>query len=129
MKRTGLFAAILLLAAAGLAFAEAEKISARDLWEAFRSDAEEATARYMGETMVVSGVVVETGMSIYMTPNVRISDTEGGPIYAICVLPRADVFKLSDFKPGQPVAFTGRIYSAGRDDKGVVIKECKAVAE
>ena len=100
-------------------------IAAHDLRKAFADNQNAAEAQYTGKTVLVKGIVVSTGMSKYMTPNVTLSDHEGGTVHAICVLPRLDVGKLSDFKPAQSVTMSGRVYRLS--ERGVVLKECKAV--
>ena len=101
-------------------------ITARDLRQAFAEDKSTTEAAYLGKTILVKGIVGSTGMSIYLTPTVILSDSEDGPIQAICMLPRLDVGKLSDFKPGQSVTMSGRVYRLS--ERGVVLKECQ-VAE
>ncbi|CAK7006739.1 MAG: hypothetical protein DELT_00269 [Desulfovibrio sp.] len=98
--------------------------AAKEFWQKFEDDRPKAEAEFIGKTMSYTGVVVETGMSIYMTPNVRLSDSPDGPVYLICVLPRADVGKLSEYKKGDQVTMTGRVYRS-RADGGVVVKECR----
>ncbi len=102
-----------------------ETVSAADLRQAFADDRDGAEKKYVGKTIRVTGVVVSTGMSIYLTPNVVLSDKEQGAVKVICVLPRIDTGKLSEFKPGQRVTMSGRGYRLS--DRGVVLKECKQV--
>jgi hypothetical protein len=59
-----------------------------------------------------------------MTPTVMLSDREGGPVQVICVLPRLDAVKLSDFTANQSVVMSGRVNSLS--ERGVVLKDCKA---
>jgi hypothetical protein len=114
-----------------LAFAETavsqdspQTFSAKEFWQKFEDDRPGAEAEFIGKTMSYTGVVVETGMSIYMTPNVRLSDSPNGPVYLVCVLPRADVGKLSSYKKGDRVTMTGRVYSS-KSGGGVVVKESR----
>ncbi len=111
---------------AGLPATGAEQaiVASHDLRQAFADDHSAAEARYLGKTVRVRGVVLSTGMSRYMTPNVVLSDREKGPVQIICVLPRLDVGKLSDFNPNQSVTMAGRVYRLS--ERGVVLKECKA---
>jgi len=104
--------------------AEPKVIAARDLRQAFADNYSAAEAQYIGKTVLVKGTVLSTGMSIYMTPTVMLSDRANGELHVICVLPRIDVNKLSDFKPGQSVTMSGRAYRLS--ERGVVVKECKA---
>ena len=98
--------------------------SAGEFWQAFEDDRQKAEKEFIGKTMNFTGVVVETGMSIYLTPNVRLSDAVDGPIYLICVLPRADTATLSTYNTGDRVTMTGRVYRS-KSGGGVVIKECR----
>ena len=118
--------AVLLPAFAGAAFSQdsPQTFSAKEFWQKFEDDRQGAEAVYIGKTMTFTGVVVETGMSIYLTPTVRLSDDAEGWQYMVCVLPRADAGKMSEFKKGARVTMTGRVYSS-RPDGGVVVKECR----
>ena len=103
-----------------------EAVEARELWQEFKDDQQGAAARYFTRQVTVSGVVIEAGMSIYATPAIRLSDVQGGDVYVICVLPRVDAFKLSNFKTGERATLTGTVR---HNNKGtIVIKECRAVA-
>ena len=102
-----------------------EIIAAHDLRRAFADDQNAAETQYLGKTILVQGVVLTTGMSIYLTPTVTLSDREGGSAQVICVLPRLDAGKLSDFKPGQRAVMSGRVHRL--TERGVILKECKAV--
>ena len=117
--------AVLLLSSAWSAFAQdpSRTFSAREFWQKFEDDRQKAEAEYIGKTMTFTGVVVETGMSVYLTPNVRLSDSPDGRVYLICVLPRVDTGKLSGYAKGEQVTMTGRVYRS-RPDGGVVVKEC-----
>ncbi len=99
-------------------------VEAAALRQAFADDRSAAESRYIGKSITVTGIVLSTGMSIYLTPNVVLSDREKGEVKVICVLPRLDAGKLDDFKPGQRVTMTGRGYRLS--ERGVVMKECKA---
>ena len=120
--------AALVLFLAGTAFSQEppQTFSAREFWQKFENNRHKAEDEFIGKTMTFTGVVVETGMSIYLTPNVRLSDSPDGPIYVICVLPRAEAGTLSKYKKGDRVAMKGRVYSS-KSGRGVVIKECRPV--
>ncbi len=119
-------AVLLLLTFAGTVMAQddARTFAAKEFWQEFENDREKAETAFIGKTMTFTGVVVETGMSIYLTPNVKLSDSPDGPVYLICVLPRADAGKLSTFKKGERVTMTGRVYSS-KAGGGVVLKDCR----
>jgi hypothetical protein len=104
--------------------AEERAIAASDLLKAFTDNRSAAEEQYLGKNIQVKGTVVSTGISRYMTPNVELAERAGGAVQAVCVLPRLDAEKLSDFKTGQNVTMSGRVYKyySGR----MVIKECKA---
>ena len=99
-------------------------ISAHDFHKAATDDPTAARELYLGKTVQVSGIVVSKGISRYLTPNVVLSSHAGGPELIICVLPRLDAGKLSDFEPGQSVTFSGRVQ---RLSERVVMKECQVV--
>ena len=101
--------------------AEPAVISAQDLHKAASENSKAAEAQYLGKTVLVKGIVVSKGISRYLTPNVALSGREGGPELIICVLPRLDVGKLTDFEPGQIVTFSGRVH---RMSERVILKEC-----
>ncbi|MCL2485783.1 MAG: hypothetical protein FWF00_03550 [Endomicrobia bacterium] len=78
------------------------------------------------DPVTVTGYVIDTGISKYLTPYVALSDKKGGEQYAVCVLPRADSLKLKDFAKDEKVTMEGHFY-AFRDK--VVIKKCSKVTE
>ena len=99
-------------------------ISAHDFHKAASDNPEAARELYLGKTVQVSGIVVSKGISRYLTPNVVLSSHAGGPEMIICVLPRLDAGKLSDFEPGQIVSFSGRVQAMSQR---IVMKECKVI--
>ena len=101
--------------------AEPIVITAHELHKTAADDSGAAEARYLNKTVLVTGIVVSKGISRYLTPNVVLSSSKGGPELIICVLPRLDAGKLSDFEPGQTVTFSGRVH---RLSTRVVMKEC-----
>ena len=125
MRYSKLFLVLFIFSFSQFAFC-GETISAKGFWQEFQNDRQKAEAKYLGQTLSYTGVVTGTGISIYMTPNVMLSDSADGQNYLICVLPRADVNKLSDFSKGDLVTMTGRVNSS-KAGGGVVIKECRRV--
>jgi len=97
-------------------------VTAQELQKAIADDPKAAEAMYLNKTILIKGIVVSKGISRYLTPTVTISDSADGPEMAICVLPRLDAGKLSDFQPGQSVTFSGRVQAMSRL---VIMKECK----
>ena len=113
--------------AAETAASPAQEFEARQLWQAFNDDAQKTGQELLGKTVQISGIVVETGMSIYLTPNVRLSDAAGGKIYVTCVLPRKDTELLSNFKKGEKVTMSGRVYRFSSGNATVIDKESQKV--
>jgi len=97
-------------------------VTVQDLRKAIDDDPKAAEAIYLNKTILIKGIVVSKGISRYLTPTVTISGSSDGPEMAICVLPRLDAGKLSDFQPGQSVTFSGRVQAMSRL---VIMKECK----
>ena len=75
------------------------------------------------DPVIVTGYVLETGISKYATPYVAVSDKQGGRQYAVCVLPRTDSLKLKDFTKDEKVIIEGNFYRLSEDK--VVIKKCR----
>ena len=115
------------LFAAPVDASENTAFEAVQLWQVFKDDPQKAEQTLLGKTVDISGVVVETGMSIYLTPNVRLSDVAGGKVYATCVLPRSDAGLLSSFSKGSRVTMKGRIYRFSANNETVVVKESRKV--
>jgi cytochrome c-type biogenesis protein CcmE len=109
--------------------ANMEVISPFDLRKASIDNLDAAKEQYLNKTVLIKGVVVSTGMSKYLTPNVMLTD-QGAE--AICVLPYHGIAywnrnaQLSDFKEGQTVTMSGRVHNMTKDR--VVLKECKVVS-
>ena len=106
-----------------------ESFSARQLWQAFQDSMEKAEQELIGKTVQIHGIVVDTGMSIYLTPNVKLSDTANGTIYVNCVLPRSDTGLLSEFAKGDRVTMSGRVYRFSANNSSVVVKQSQRVKE
>ena len=108
-----------------------EKVFApHDLPKAFAENPSEAKTQYMNKTVQIKGIVVDKGMSRYMTPYVELSESGKGPATALCVLPYLGVAywnrsaQLSDFEQGQTVTMSGRVNSL--NENRVLLKESKA---
>ena len=102
-----------------------------DLPKAFAENPSEARAQYMDKTVQIKGIVVDKGMSRYMTPYVELSENGKGPALALCVLPYSGVAfwnrsaQLSDFEQGQTITMSGRVHNL--NENRVLLKESKAV--
>jgi len=123
-----LLGAVSLSAVAAVAEESPSVFDARKLWQSFHDTQSSAEHALIGKTIQIRGVVIETGMSIYLTPNVRLSDTAGGQIYVTCVLPRGDTGLLSTFAVGEEVTMSGRVYRFSSSGS-VVVKESQRVKE
>jgi hypothetical protein len=112
--------------AAPVSGSEAEVISIAGIRRDSKADIDSARERYLNKRVVIKGVVVSTGMSMYMTPTVLLAD-QGEE--ALCVLPYVGIgllerkAQLSDYKEGQAVTMSGRIHAMSIER--LVLKECK----
>jgi hypothetical protein len=113
-------------------FGTEEKVfTPHDLPRAFAENPSEAKAQYMDKIVQIKGIVVDKGMSRYITPNVELSESGKGPASAICVLPYVGIAywnrsaQLSDFEQGQTVIMSGRVHSL--NENRVLLKESKVV--
>ena len=109
-----------------------EKIFApQELPNAFAENPNEARNQYMGKTVQIKGIVVDKGMSRYMTPYVELSKSGKEPTPARCVLPYSGLSlwnrreQLSDFEIGQTVTFSGRVHVL--NENLVLLKDSMAV--
>jgi hypothetical protein len=114
-----LLAAICLFAS----FAFAEDVATPSaLWQAFQADPDAFTQKHNGGKITISGIVADTHISIYLTPVVSLVDKSGEEVKVICVLPRTDTPKLSNYKKGEKVKMNGNFYAA---HEKIVIKQCQ----
>ena len=110
---------------------EEKVFTPHDLPKAFAENPSGAKAQYMNKTVQIKGIVVDKGMSRYMTPYVELSESGKEPAPAICVLPYVGIAywnrsdQLSGFEQGQTVIIEGRVHNL--NEKRVVLKESKAV--
>ena len=118
------FCCILLAGVSGVLGADQAVIGAYELHKAASEDRKGAESMYLGQIIQIRGIVVDKGMSRYLTPTVTLSGTAGGEGHIICVLPRLDVGKLSSFKEGQTVTMSGRVQALGQR---IIVKESKVV--
>ncbi|MCL2010462.1 MAG: OB-fold putative lipoprotein [Synergistaceae bacterium] len=119
------------LASCAWAGAEEKVFAPQDLPRTFTENPDGAKAQYMGKTVQIKGIVVNKGMSRYMTPYVEISESGKVPAPARCVLPYSGMAywnrsaQLSDFEQGQTVTFSGRVHVIR--ENLVLLKESKVV--
>lgn len=58
----------------------------------------------------ISGVVVNTEISKYLTPVIYLSDSANGKRYIACVLPRTQSWSLDSYQKGQSLNVSGDYY-------------------
>jgi hypothetical protein len=113
------------------AVAEQKIFAPQDLSKTFGANPDAAKAQYMGETVQIKGIVIDKGMSIYMTPYVELSESGKGPAFARCVFPYVGIAywnrsaQISDFEPGQIVTISGRVNSL--NGNRILLKDSKVV--
>jgi len=112
---------ILLLAAISVAFAN-ELTTPGTLWKAYQTNPEKFVENHTGTKINIEATVEDTHISIYLTPVVSLVDKNGEVPKVICVLPRTDTPKLSNYKKGEKVKMTGNFYAA---HEKIVIKQCQ----
>ena len=117
---------------AGYTRAAEEKVYApQDLPKAYAENPSEVRAQYLNKTVQIKGIVVDKGMSRYMTPYLALSENGEQPTPARCVLPYSYLTfwalsaQLDDFEIGQTVTISGRVHSL--NENLVLLKESKAV--
>ena len=113
-------------------FGVQEKVfTPHDLPRAFTESPSDTRAQYMGKNVQIKGIVVDKGMSRYMTPYVELSENGKGPAPARCVLPYSGMAywnrsaQLVDFEQGQTVTMSGRVNNL--NENRVLLKESKSV--
>lgn len=102
----------------------------RDLHNEFRADRAAAERAYYGKFLNLEGISIRTGKSQYGTPVVDVSDTPGGPLLAIFVLPFdhriRESFRIVRGVPlGVPVTVKGEVRVFSEDGTVLVIKQCQ----
>ena len=126
-----LYAMILVVCFTGYAGAEQEIFKPQDLPNAFAANPDTAKDQYMDKTVQIKGIVVDKGMSRYMTPNIEISESGKDPAAAICVFPYSGIAywnrqaQIEPFEPGQTVVISGRVHSLSGNR--VLLKESRLV--
>lgn len=134
MKRflhTLIAAAMILLPVSLVAQNKSKKmneITAVALYDAFRSDAEQAAKKYGMKTMLISGVAVKVGPDVYGLPSVEVASKEGESCKALCVLPFTDYLKLLKVSKRDNVVIQGQVRGYAEEYDLVVVKQCVIIS-
>lgn len=99
-------------------------IPAKDLYDAFKQDAEAATEKYGGQTISIKGYAVFVGPDVYAYPSVELSEKKGGDSRLLCVLPFSDYLKLRKVSKGDEVVMTGEVRRFYEKGDQVLLKLC-----
>ncbi len=99
------------------------EITAVALYDAFRSDAEQAAKKYGMKTMLISGVAVNVGPDVYGLPSVEVASKEGESCKALCVLPFLDYLKLRKVSKRDNVVIQGQVRGYAEEYDLVVVKQ------
>jgi hypothetical protein len=100
-------------------------ITAKELYDAFKKDADAAANKYSNKIMTVKGFVVYTGPDVYALPSVELSENKGGKSRILCVLPFSDYFKLRKVSKGDEVFIKGEIRGFYEKGDQVLLKQCE----
>lgn len=104
------------------------KISAIELYNAFRSNDAAALKAYEMKTMLITGVAVKVGPDVYGLPSVEVASKNGESCKALCVLPFTDYFKLRHVSKKDNVVIQGEIRGYSDEYDLVVVKQCKIIS-
>lgn len=105
-----------------------EEITAVALYNAFNTNAEQATKKYGMKTMLISGVAVKVGPDVYGLPSVEVASKEGEKCKALCVLPFTDYLKLRKVSKRDNVVMQGEVRGYSDEYNLVVVKQCKIIS-
>lgn len=105
-----------------------ETISAVELHDAFRADADEATKKYGMKTMYITGVAVKVGPDVYGLPSVEVASKDGEKCKALCVLPFTDYLKLRKVSKHDQVVMQGEVRGLASEYDLVVVKQSKIIS-
>ena len=102
-------------------------ILAKDLYDAFKNDAEGAQQKYGGKILTVKGYVVFVGPDVYALPSIELSEKKGGKSRILCVLPFSDYLKLRKVSKGEEVVIRGEVRGFYKKGDQVLLKQCEIV--
>ena len=97
---------------------------AKTLWENLTNNTIQLP---FGTDLEITGVIVDKGISRYLTAYIALSEKKKGDQYVICVLPgRGDILNLKGFTEGETITMRGKYYATRSQ---IVVKQCKRVTE
>ena len=76
----------------------------------------------------ISGYAVKVGPDVYGLPSVELSETKGGKVRALCVLPFTDYLKLRHVSKGDKVIMKGEVRGYMDEYDMVLVKQSKIVS-
>ena len=76
----------------------------------------------------ISGYAVKVGPDVYGLPSVELSETKGGKVRALCVLPFTDYLKLRHVSKGDQVVMQGEVRGYADEYDFVLVKQSKIVS-
>ena len=76
----------------------------------------------------ISGYAVKVGPDVYGLPSVELSETKGGKVRALCVLPFTDYLKLRHVSKGDKVVMKGEVRGYMNEYDMVLVKQSKIVS-
>lgn len=102
---------------------ETNKISAIDLYKAFKENREEPYKKIMQ----ISGIATYVGPDVYALPSIELSETPNVSGRVLCVLPFSDYLKLRKVSKGDTVTMEGNVLGFSEKYDIVVVKQCTIV--
>lgn len=100
-------------------------ITAKELYDAFKKDANIAAKKYSNKTITIKGFVVYTGPDVYALPSVELSETKNGKSRILCVLPFSDYLKLRKVSKGEEATLRGEVRGFYEKGDQVLLKQCE----
>ena len=76
----------------------------------------------------ISGYAVKVGPDVYGLPSVELSETKGGKVRTLCVLPFTDYLKLRHVSKGDKVIMKGEVRGYIDEYDIVLVKQSKIVS-
>lgn len=104
-----------------------DEITALELYNAFKNNAETAAQQYSKKILKISGIAVYVGPDVYALPSVELSGKKGEKGKILCVLPFSDYLKIRKVSKGNKMLIKGEIRGYSEKYDVVVVKECEII--